>query len=125
LTRILIVTDAWRPQINGVVRSLENLLREAPSLGVEVAMRTPLQFRTVPLPTYPELRVALTRPGVIAARIEAEAPDYIHIATEGPLGICAFIACMRSGRPFTTSYHTRFREYLSARWIAPAGFTYA
>ena len=125
MTRILAITDAWHPQINGVVRSLENLLREAPRLDVEISMLTPLAFRTVPLPTYRELRVALTRPGVIAAQIEQASPDYIHIATEGPLGICAFIACMRSGRPFTTSYHTRFPEYLSARHIAPKQLTYA
>jgi glycosyltransferase involved in cell wall biosynthesis len=124
LTRILIVTDAWAPQVNGVVRSLENLLREAPRLGVEIAMLTPETFRTVPLPTYAEVRVALTRPGVIARRIEAAEPDYIHIATEGPLGLCARLACLRSGRPFTTSYHTRFPEYLAARFIAPARFTY-
>ena len=125
MTRILIVTDAWAPQVNGVVRSLENLLREAPRLGVDIALLTPETFRTVPLPTYPEVRVALTRPGVIAERIEAAEPDYIHIATEGPLGLCARLACLRSGRPFTTSYHTRFPEYLAARFIAPAGLTYA
>jgi glycosyltransferase involved in cell wall biosynthesis len=125
LTRILVVTDAWAPQVNGVVRSLENVVREAPSLGVEIEMLTPATFRTVPLPTYSEVRIALTRPGVIAARIEEAQPDYIHIATEGPLGVCAQIACLRSGRPFTTSYHTRFPEYLAARWIAPASLTYA
>jgi glycosyltransferase involved in cell wall biosynthesis len=125
LTRILVVTDAWAPQVNGVVRSLENVLREAPRLGVDIEMLTPATFRTVPLPTYREVRIALTRPGVIAARIEAAQPDYIHIATEGPLGICAQIACLRSGRPFTTSYHTRFPEYLAARRIAPAALTYA
>jgi len=125
LTRILIVTDAWAPQVNGVVRSLENLLREAPRLGVEFAMLTPEPFRTIPLPTYREVRVALTRPGVMAERIDAADPDYIHIATEGPLGICARLACLRSGRPFTTSYHTRFPEYLAARYIAPQWFTYA
>jgi glycosyltransferase involved in cell wall biosynthesis len=124
LTRILVVTDAWAPQVNGVVRSLENVVREAPRFGVEIEMITPVTFRTVPLPTYREVRIALTRPGVIAARIEEVQPDYIHIATEGPLGICARIACLRSGRPFTTSYHTRFPEYLAARRIAPAALTY-
>ncbi len=124
MTRILIATDAWAPQVNGVVRSLESLSREAARLGVEIAMLTPETFRTLPLPTYPEVRVALTRPGVIAERIEAAEPDYIHIATEGPLGLCARLACMRSGRPFTTSYHTRFPEYLAARCIAPARLTY-
>ena len=124
MTRILIVTDAWAPQVNGVVRSLENLVREAPRLGVDIAMLTPETFRTVPLPTYPEVRVALARPGVVAERIEGAEPDYIHIATEGPLGLCARLACLHSGRPFTTSYHTRFPEYLAARFIAPARLTY-
>lgn len=124
MTRILIVTDAWAPQVNGVVRSLENVVREAPRLGVEIEMITPATFRTVPLPTYREVRIALTRPGVITRRIEDMQPDYIHIATEGPLGICARIACLRSGRPFTTSYHTRFPEYLAARHIAPTALTY-
>ena len=124
MTRILIVTDAWAPQVNGVVRSLENLVREAPRLGVDIAMLTPETFRTVPLPTYPEVRVAVTRPGVVAERIEGAEPDYIHIVTEGPLGLCARLACLRSGRPFTTSYHTRFPEYLAARFIAPARLTY-
>ncbi|MBV8766403.1 MAG: glycosyltransferase family 1 protein, partial [Hyphomicrobiales bacterium] len=112
------------PQVNGVVRSLENLVREAPRLGVDIAMLTPETFRTVPLPTYPEVRVALARPGVVAERIEGAEPDYIHIATEGPLGLCARLACLHSGRPFTTSYHTRFPEYLAARFIAPARLTY-
>jgi glycosyltransferase involved in cell wall biosynthesis len=125
LTRILIVTDAWAPQVNGVVRSLESVEREAPRLGVDIMMLTPKTFRTVPLPTYREVRIALTRPGVILAHIEDAQPDYIHIATEGPLGICAQIACLRSGRPFTTSYHTRFPEYLAARRFAPAVLTYA
>ena len=125
MTRILIVTDAWAPQVNGVVRSLENVVREAPSFGVGIKLLTPESFRTVPLPTYREVRIALTRPGAIAARLEEEAPDYIHIATEGPLGICARAACLRSGRAFTTSYHTRFPEYLAARRLAPAGLTYA
>jgi len=125
LTRILVVTDAWAPQVNGVVRSLENVVREAPRLGVEIEMITPVSFRTMPLPTYREVRIAVTRPRVIAARIEEAQPDYIHIATEGPLGICARSACLRSGRPFTTSYHTRFPEYLAARWIAPTVLTYA
>jgi len=125
LTRILVVTDAWAPQVNGVVRSLESVLREAPRLGVDIDMITPATFRTVPLPTYHEVRIALTSPRVIADRLEAARPDYIHIATEGPLGICAQIACLRGGRPFTTSYHTRFPEYLAARHIAPASLTYA
>jgi hypothetical protein len=89
LTRILIITDAWLPQINGVVRSIEALVREAPALGVEIKVLAANEFRTVPLPTYPQVRVAVTRPGEVGRRIEKLKPDFIHIATEGPLGLCA------------------------------------
>ena len=123
--RILIVTDAWLPQVNGVVRSIEALLREAPSLGVEIDVLSSAGFRTAPVPTYRQLRVAVTRPSVVARRIEELKPDFVHIATEGPLGICAWIACRRAGRPFTTAYHTRFPEYLAVRRIAPRGLVYA
>ena len=100
-------------------------MREAPRFDVEIKLLTPASFRTVPLPTYRELRIALTWVGAVATRIEEDAPDYIHIATEGPLGICARAACLRGGRSFTTSYHTRFPEYLAARRLAPASLTYA
>ena len=106
LTRILIITDAWLPQINGVVRSIEALVREAPALGVEIKILAANEFRTVPLPTYPQVRVAVTRPGAVRRRIEKLKPDFIHIATEGPLGLCAWFACRRAGRPFTTCYHS-------------------
>ena len=125
LTRILIVTDAWLPQINGVVRSIEALVREAPSLGVEIVVLASSGFRTVPVPTYPQIRVAVTRPGVVRRRIEELRPDFIHIATEGPLGICAWIACRRVGLSFTTCYHSRFPEYLAVRRIAPRRLIYA
>jgi glycosyltransferase involved in cell wall biosynthesis len=125
LTRILIITDAWLPQINGVVRSIEALVREAPALGVEIQILSPNEFRTVPLPTYPQVRVAITWPGAVRRRIENLKPDFIHIATEGPLGLCAWFACCRAGRSFTTCYHTRFPEYLAARGVAPSRFVYA
>jgi glycosyltransferase involved in cell wall biosynthesis len=125
LTRILIITDAWLPQINGVVRSIEALVREAPALGVEIQILSPNEFRTVPLPTYPQVRVAITWPGAVRRRIENLKPDFIHIATEGPLGLCAWFACRRTGRSFTTCYHTRFPEYLAARGVAPSRFVYA
>ena len=124
-TRILIITDAWLPQVNGVVRSIEVLVREAPALGVEIEILAADGFRTVPLPTYPQLRVAVTRPDAVRRRIEELKPDFIHIATEGPLGLCALFACRRAGRPFTTCYHTRFPEYLAARRVAPSRFVYA
>jgi glycosyltransferase involved in cell wall biosynthesis len=125
LTRILIITDAWRPQINGVVRSIEALVREAPALGIEIKVLAANEFCTVPLPTYPQVRVAVTRPGAVRRRIEDLNPDFIHIATEGPLGLCAWFACRRAGRSFTTCYHTRFPEYLAARRVAPSRFVYA
>ena len=125
MTRILIVTDAWLPQVNGVVRSIEALVKEAPALGVEIKVLAANEFRTVPLPTYPQVRVAVTRPGAVRRRIEELKPDFIHIATEGPLGLCAWAACRRAGRPFTTCYHTRFPEYLAARRVAPSRFVYA
>jgi 1,2-diacylglycerol 3-alpha-glucosyltransferase/glucuronosyltransferase len=125
LTRILIITDAWKPQVNGVVRSIEALVREAPALGVEIEILAADGFRTVPLPTYPQVRVAVTRPSAVRRQIENLKPDFIHIATEGPLGLCAWFACRRAGRSFTTCYHTRFPEYLAARRVAPSRFVYA
>ena len=125
LTRILIITDAWLPQINGVVRSIQALVREVPALGVEIKILAANEFRTVPLPAYPQVRVAVTRPGAVRRRIEKLKPDFIHIATEGPLGLCAWFACRRAGRSFTTCYHTRFPEYLAARRVAPSRFVYS
>ena len=125
LTRILIITDAWLPQMNGVVRSIEALVREAPTLGVEIEVLAANEFCTVPLPTYPQVRVAVTGPGEVRRRIEKLKPDFIHIATEGPLGLCAWFACRSAGRSFTTCYHTRFPEYLAARRVAPSRFVYA
>ncbi len=124
LTRILIITDAWLPQVNGVVRSIEGLVREAPALGVEIKVLAANEFRTAPLPTYPQVRVAVTRPGAVRRRIEELKPDFIQIATEGPLGLCAWLACRRAGRSLTTSNHTRFPEYHAARRVTPSRFVY-
>ena len=124
MRRILIVTDAWLPQVNGVVRSIEALLAKAPALGVAIDVLDSTGFRTAPVPTYPSMRFAVTRPGAVARRIEAADPDFVHIATEGPLGLCAWIACRRAGRPFTTCYHTRFPEYLAMRHLAPRRLIY-
>lgn len=123
--RVLVATDAWHPQVNGVVRSLEAVAREAPALGAELQFLTPAGFRSLPMPTYPEIRLSLTTPATIAARIEAAAPDHIHIATEGPLGLLARRYCLSHGLPFTTSYHTKFPEYLSARLPVPESLSYA
>ncbi|GGC84246.1 glycosyltransferase family 4 protein [Chelatococcus reniformis] len=123
--RVLIATDAWHPQINGVVRSLENVAERADRCDATVEMLTPEPFRTVALPSYGEIRLALARRSAVARHIEAAAPDYIHIATEGPIGFMARVVCLAQHRPFTTSYHTRFPEYLSARAPVPLRLTYA
>ncbi|NLR96807.1 glycosyltransferase family 1 protein [Rhizobium sp. P38BS-XIX] len=123
--RLLIVSDAWHPQVNGVVRSIENTNRELTRRGVEVSMITPDGFRNVPCPTYPEIRLSIASYRKIAARIEAAKPTYVHIATEGPLGLTARRWCIRNGMPFSTSYHTRFPEYVSARLPIPQSWLYA
>lgn len=125
LRSILIVTDAWQPQINGVVRTLEKLRQELQLAGLRVEVLSPEGFFTIPVPSYAEVRLAITTRRAIAARIEAIAPDHVHIATEGPLGLLARRVCLAAGRTFTTSYHTRFPEYISARLPIPEAWTYA
>ncbi|TJZ73354.1 glycosyltransferase family 4 protein [Chitiniphilus eburneus] len=122
---ILIVTDAWEPQVNGVVRTLKQTRHELTQLGHRVELVTPQDFRTFPCPTYPEIRLSW-RPGAkVAQRIETFAPDAIHIATEGPLGMAARRYCIRKRIPFTTAYHSRFPEYVKLRFGIPLGWTYA
>jgi glycosyltransferase involved in cell wall biosynthesis len=123
--RILIATDAWHPQVNGVVRTLTSLKRSASALGADIVFLTPEGFPSVAVPTYPGLRVALPNPRVIARRIEAAAPEAIHIATEGPIGWAVRTYCRRRKLAFTTSYTTRFPEYIAVRSIVPASLTYA
>ena len=125
MTKLLIATDAWSPQINGVVRSLENIAAHAAAFDMEVRFLTPSDFWTMPLPGYGEIRLALTNRRKIAASIADFAPDFVHIATEGPIGLAARRACLRENRPFTTSYHTRFPEYVAARAPVPIRLTYA
>ena len=125
MPRLTIVTDAWHPQVNGVVRSIETTNRELHKMGIEVSMITPEQFRSVPMPTYPEIRLSLALPGRIGRMIEAQRPDYVHIATEGPLGLMARHWCLRNKRPFSTTYHTRFPEYVAARLPVPLSWLYA
>jgi 1,2-diacylglycerol 3-alpha-glucosyltransferase/glucuronosyltransferase len=123
--RVLVATDAWRPQINGVVRTLTSLARSAQRLGVRIEFLTPEGFPTFPLPTYPGVRLALPRLREIARRIEQANPDAIHIATEGPIGMMVRRFCREYGRPFTTSYTTRFPEYVSLRAPIPQSWVYA
>src|SRR5215475_11299242 len=112
--RILIATDAWRPQVNGVVHTLEATAQAAKSLGAEVSFLTHEGFPTVGLPSYPGIRVALPRSREIARRIADFHPDAIHIATEGPIGHFVRSHCLADRRPFTTSLHTRFADYIAA-----------
>jgi glycosyltransferase involved in cell wall biosynthesis len=123
--RILVATDAWHPQVNGVVRTLSSLALAADKLGVTIDFLTPEGFPSFQLPTYPGLRLALPGRRGIQERVEAKQPDAIHIATEGPIGFAVRAYCRRRGRRFTTSYTTRFPEYISARLPIPAEWIYA
>jgi glycosyltransferase involved in cell wall biosynthesis len=123
--RVMIVTDAWFPQTNGVVRCLDSVGRELRSRGIDVQYTNPARFWTVPMPTYPEIRLSLAPIGAVAEQIDTIAPDHIHIATEGPLGLQAKLHCDTRKYAYTTSYHTRFPEYVSARMPVPPEWSYA
>jgi glycosyltransferase involved in cell wall biosynthesis len=123
--RLALVTDAWFPQVNGVVNSLDRVVKVLRGWGDEVRIIAPDQFRTVPCPTYPEIRLSLARPSQVARMIEAGQPEFVHIATEGPLGWLARHHALRIGCGFTTSYHTKFPEYLAIRAPVPLGWSYA
>jgi len=125
MSSILIVTDAWHPQINGVVRSLERTAEELQAIGIRIEVLSPLEFKTLPCPTYPEIRLSLTHRGIVRRKIEDYGCEHLHIATEGPLGLLAASVAKKAGRPFTTSYHTRFPEYVSARLPIPLTWSYS
>lgn len=123
--KIVIVSDAWYPQVNGVVRTLDTTASELRRLGHDVLMITPELFRTVPCPTYPEIRLALFPKHRIRRLLDDFGPDAIHIATEGPLGWAARRFCLKLKLPFTTAFHTRFAEYVSARFMVPVSWGYS
>jgi glycosyltransferase involved in cell wall biosynthesis len=123
--KIVVATDAWKPQVNGVVHTLERMTQAAREFRVEFDFVTPQGFSTLPLPTYPDIRVALATPWQVARAIEDTGADHVHIATEGPIGWAARSYCLERGRLFTTSYHTRFPEYIYARTLLPEEWTYA
>lgn len=123
--RLLLVTDAWEPQVNGVVRTLGMMVQLLGAWGHEVALVTPEGFRTIPCPSYPEIRLSLLPARKIANLLAGFRPDAIHIATEGPLGIAARRLCLARELPFTTSFHTRFPEYIHARFGVPPRLLYA
>lgn len=123
--RLLVATDAWRPQINGVVRTYERMAEQLPGLGASIDFLGPGDFKTFPCPTYPQIALAAPDASRCARLIDTLAPDAIHIATEGPVGWMARAYCQRRGIAFTTSFHTMFPEYVQARWGVPRRLGYA
>ncbi len=123
--RILIVSDAWQPQVNGVVRTLMTLTGELRAMGHEVDVIGPNRFRTIPCPTYPDISLSLLPGRRLIRMIEDFQPDALHVATEGPLGLAARRWAKRTGFAFTTAFHTRFAEYLHARTGMPLRPVYA
>jgi len=122
--RILIATDAWLPQVNGVVTTIRNTVRELRALGHEVALITSEGLRTLPLPSYPEIRLAIAPGARVARAVEVFDPDAVHVATEAPIGLAVRRHCLATGRAFTTAYHTQFPEYVHARCQLPLALTY-
>lgn len=123
--RILISTDAWAPQVNGVVRTLEHTSRELERMGHDVRFVTPQGFRTIPMPTYPEIKLAIGAKAEVGRIIDAFQPERIHISTEGTLGLAMRRCCLDRNLPFTTSFHTRFPEYIRARFGIPEFLPFA
>jgi len=123
--KILIVSDAWYPQVNGVVRTITRTREELQRLGHEVEVIGPDRFRTIPCPTYPEIRLSLFAGGKLRRMIEQFEPDAIHISTEGPLGMIARSWCLKNKFPFTTTFHTQFPEYVWLRTRIPLRISYA
>ena len=123
--RILIVTDAWKPQVNGVVRTLTTVVQELQRMGHVVDVIGPDRFRTFPCPTYPDIALSLLPRRQLTSLIETFRPDALHIATEGPLGLAARGWAKRAGFAFTTAFHTRFAEYVKARIGLPVRPIYA
>ncbi len=122
---IAIVTDAWYPQQNGVVRVVDSLRRRVAARGHRCHIISPDRFVTVPCPTYPDIPLAIFPGREVARQLENLDPDAIHIATEGPLGWAARAWCLRRKRPFTTAYHTKFPQYVRARTGLPLAIPYA
>jgi len=123
--KLLLVTDAWPPQVNGVVRTLRETIRVLELMGHRTEVISPIGFRCIPCPTYPEIPLAILPGRQVARRIDAAAPDAVHIVTEGPIGAAARRYCLRHSIPFTTAYHTAFPEYLEARLPGTEGLAYA
>ena len=121
----MLVSDAWKPQVNGVVRTLSTVVDTLERRGHTVKTVTPDQFRTLPCPSYPEIRLAVNPFGGVRRAFDSFAAEAVHIATEGPLGFTARRYCCRRAIPFTTSFHTKFPEYLHSRIRLPIAWGYA
>lgn len=124
MARILIATDAWHPQVSGVVRTLDTTARLLREQGHVVEIIEPGPFAAVRVPFYPEIPLCAVRPGRVYERVHRFRPDHVHISTEGPLGFWVRRFCVRTGRAFSTSYHTRFPEYLKQLARVPERVTY-
>lgn len=122
--RVALVTDAWAPQINGVVRTLQAVCEQLEHMGHVVRVISPDQYASLPCPTYPEIRLAMARGRTVGRQIEAFMPDAVHLATEGPLCLAARRWCLRNAVPFTTAYHTQFPEYVAHRTGVPAAWVW-
>lgn len=118
--KIVVATDAWHPQVNGVVRSLSMTIDQMRRVGHDVDVIEPGLFRTIPCPTYSEIRLALGCGRGVARRLDALKPDRLHISTEGPIGWATRSWCLKNARHFTTAFHTRFPDYVSIRTGIPA-----
>lgn len=123
--KIALVTDAWFPQVNGVVRTFSTTMENCRKAGHETLVIAPDSFKTIPCPTYPEIRLSLFPRRKLTKMLDKFTPDAIHIATEGPLGLAARRYCLKRKFPFTTAYATRFPEYIYARSFIPTRITYA
>jgi glycosyltransferase involved in cell wall biosynthesis len=121
--KILVATDAWHPQVNGVVRTLSQVAQETTALGTDLEFLSPDGFWSVPMPGYSEIRLALLGPGDIERRLDRTRADCVHIATEGPIGHAVRTVCKKRGMPFTTSFHTRFPDYIAERLPLPQRWT--
>ncbi len=124
MARILIATDAWHPQVNGVVRTLDATARTLREMGHAVEVIEPSAFGRVPVPFYPEIPVCFPPPGRVDGHIRRFRPDHVHVSTEGPIGLVVRRACRLRGWHFSTSYHTKFPEYLRELARVPEGVTY-
>jgi glycosyltransferase involved in cell wall biosynthesis len=123
--RVVVATDAWHPQTNGVVRTLATTVEHMRAGGIDVHVISPDQFRTIPCPTYPEIRLSLLAGGAVTRQLEQLQPTAVHVSTEGPIGLAARRWCVRVGHAFTTAYHTQFPEYIRARAPVPLSVSYA